>query len=1202
MQTTLLGFAIAIILALLAALVGPLLVDWDQYREAFETHASRLTGLEFKVAGAIDARVLPTPSLVLHSVEIGQPGSSGKVRARALRLEFALGSLMRGEWKVADARLEGPEFDLGLDSAGHLALPLPSAGFVPESLTIQQLGIEDGRAILTDAASGSRLVVEKLEFRGEVRSLAGPAKGEGAFVVAGQHYPYRFSASRVGEDGSVKVRLALDPIDRPFAADVDLSISIERGVPRFEGNLTLARPVGRAPEGADAVILEPWRITSHIHGDSGAASLDQIEFQHGPDERPIKLRGSAKLSLGHKLQLDGELSSPQVDLDRILALPEAARRRPAAAVRALADMFSGSMRLPFPVRLGINVETVTLAGAALQRVSGGFRSDGEAWEIEALDFRAPGITQVKLNGHLGVTPAGIGFKGPAKIDSDDPRALLAWLTDRSDAQATLAGPLRMSGGLTLGSEEIGIESLKVELDRVTVAGRFGYRWAGHARPARIDAALTAPEIDVDRLAALGKAVFDGTGFDWPREGQLSLKVARAIVANVEARQTNIDMRIDANGVEIEHLAVADFGGATLAVKGRIDTGGQTPRGAITLDLQARALDGVTALVGTFAPKAAEELRRSSERMIPMTLHASLAVDSAAGGAPNPAAAARFKADGRAGAFRLALQGEARAASRAFTVEGLSMLKAADVKFSGRAETDDGRALVELAGLNRWIAVDQQPGRLLVAVSGPLDGKLSVEGQLLAGSFNLAANGTAKLAEGASPSAALTVKIANANIRSPRPAAPGRPVEGLPATLSARFDLADQTITLTDLTGTIANAGVAGRLVVGLAGPPRLDGELELGALDLPSAIAAVVGMPTMTPDASGLWSAEPFETTLLSSIHGQIKIKSTRAMLSQKLLAHDFRAILRLGESDLALQEIDAEIAGGRLTGDLTAQRRPDGLAASGRIRFTSTSAAELLPGDGVLSGRITLDLMAEGSGRSATALIGSLAGTGTFMLEKGKVQRLDPAVFEALVRAVDAGLPIDAVRVRGWIEKALAGRALPVTLMEGAITIATGQAHLNNVTVHAPTTEISANGSFNLADATIDARLTLAGVNGMAGVANARPELVITLKGPVATPNRTIDVAALSSWLALRSVEQQSKKIEILEGRALPADPGPVGTAPAKPKPAPSTPARVEPEKPRPKSAPAIRPPSAQRPKPAEQARPAPPPINILPFFAPRS
>ena len=66
----------------------------------------------------------------------------------------------------------------------------------------------------------------------------------------------------------------------------------------------------------------------------------------------------------------------------------------------------------------------------------------------------------------------------------DPRALFVWLTDHADAQSVVAGPLRMSGGLTLSSDEIAIDALRAELDRMTVAGRFGYRWASEGRPPR----------------------------------------------------------------------------------------------------------------------------------------------------------------------------------------------------------------------------------------------------------------------------------------------------------------------------------------------------------------------------------------------------------------------------------------------------------------------------------------------------------------------------------------------------------------------------------------------------------------------------------------------------------------------------------------------------------------------------------------------
>ena len=71
MQTTLLGVAIAIILALVTALVAPLVIDWNHYRGAVEAEASRLSGLNVHVTGPIDARLLPSPVITLHDVEAG---------------------------------------------------------------------------------------------------------------------------------------------------------------------------------------------------------------------------------------------------------------------------------------------------------------------------------------------------------------------------------------------------------------------------------------------------------------------------------------------------------------------------------------------------------------------------------------------------------------------------------------------------------------------------------------------------------------------------------------------------------------------------------------------------------------------------------------------------------------------------------------------------------------------------------------------------------------------------------------------------------------------------------------------------------------------------------------------------------------------------------------------------------------------------
>src|ERR1700753_4264180 len=101
-QTTLLGLAIALIIALLAALVGPFFIDWNQFRPQFEAEASRVIGAPVRVSVNLDARLLPTPSLRLRSVTVGGANDLGKVRADKLDVEFSLGDLMRGQWRAHD--------------------------------------------------------------------------------------------------------------------------------------------------------------------------------------------------------------------------------------------------------------------------------------------------------------------------------------------------------------------------------------------------------------------------------------------------------------------------------------------------------------------------------------------------------------------------------------------------------------------------------------------------------------------------------------------------------------------------------------------------------------------------------------------------------------------------------------------------------------------------------------------------------------------------------------------------------------------------------------------------------------------------------------------------------------------------------------------------------------------------------------------
>lgn len=278
MQTTLLAVGIAIILALIAALAGPFVVNWNDYRGVFEARASQVMGVPVRIGGRIDARLLPTPSVTLRNVEVRGPSGEVRLKVREVGVELALGPLVRGEWRATDVRLAAPDLHLGLDENGHLDWAAARSAD-PDSLSIDHLSVEDGRIVLADANSQSRLVLERFWFNGDARSMAGPVKGEGGFVAGDERHSYRVTSGRAGDDG-VKLRLAVDPAERPMTFDADGTLRFENGAPQFEGGLTLTRLPGVVMSRGRAVNSEPWRLSGRVKATNAGALFEQIDLQY----------------------------------------------------------------------------------------------------------------------------------------------------------------------------------------------------------------------------------------------------------------------------------------------------------------------------------------------------------------------------------------------------------------------------------------------------------------------------------------------------------------------------------------------------------------------------------------------------------------------------------------------------------------------------------------------------------------------------------------------------------------------------------------------------------------------------------------------------------------------------------------------------------------------------------------------------------
>jgi large subunit ribosomal protein L24 len=1183
-QTTLLGLGIAIILALVTALVGPHFVDWTQYRSVFESNASRLAGMPVKVNGKIDVRLLPTPSVVLRDIAAGDKQGEPLIKASELSIELALGPLMRGDWRAAELRIVKPEFEIALDGGGHIVWPGGAPTINPDKLSIDRLSIEDGRAVIADQASGATRVLNDFWFNGDLRSLLGPYKGEGGFIANGDRYGYRLATGRLSEDG-IRVRLGLDP-DWATSIDTDGMLRFEDGAPRFEGALTLARPASTTTGNA------PWRATARVKGTPAGVLFDRVEVQYGPDDRAIKLTGTAELKLGKTPRLDGVVSARQIDLDRMLGLPEAARRLPLAVARAFADAFGGALRPSIPIRIGIGVDSMNVAGASLQNLRGDLASDGDAgngtnggsWDLQTLEFRAPGYTQVRLSGRFALGAQGMNFTGPAAVEAADPKALLAWLEGRDAAAATQAGPLRVNGEVTLGADKVAVERLKAEFDRKTIEGRIAYAWATAGRPPRLDADLTAPELDVDGTLAFARAALAGTSVDMPGEVTLALDVGLATVAGIDVKGTKAKLKLDANALVLERASIADLGGAAVDASGRIDGLKRSPRGTLTLDIDARALDGVTAILAKFAPWAADSLRRAAPQLTPAKLRTTLTVMSGASGDT-----ARLLVNGKAGAARVVVNAAATG--------DVSALAAVDITFNGRIEADKGAALATLLGLDRSFNVDQRPGVLTLTAVGPFGGDVKFDGSLKAGGFDFVAGGWL-YPSGKESLGRIDATLAAADVRLP--SGTGQPGTGVPVKINASLDLGRETITLDHIVGTVGASPLRGKLTVTPGQPVRVDGGLETDSVDAAALIVAAGGAPSKGGrDALSAWTSEPFGRGAFADLTGQIEVKAARAAFSPTFVARQLRTLVRLGE-ETSFNEVDASIAGGRITGEIALRGSADGLGTRFKLKLANADMATLLPGETQppITGHVTVQLEAEGTGLSPAALIGALRGTGAVTVEQAQLAGLDPRAFAAVTRAVDQGLAIDAAKIKDTIVAGLDIGRLIVPRAEGTLALVNGQVRWGDVLAAGDGADVKIGGSLDLSDWLLDARLTLSGPAEGQGAA-VRPDILVSLRGAPTAPQRNVDVSALVGWLMLRAVERESQRLDTLQNERTEINPTNPEVAPTL-RPAPSI-VRTAP----PPEAPAERPrPRATTPPPAPQKTgprsAAVPPTEIAPDLAP--
>ncbi len=1089
---------------------------------------------------------------------------------------------MRGDWRANELTLNGLAVDLGLDNSGRMEWASRPGMFNFGALTVDRLNVT-GSLTFKDAASRTLVSFDDVAFKGDVRTNAGVIRGDGTFVATGSQYPFRLSTGHVIDGGGLRLHLAIDPGTRAIAADLEGNLTFDDAVPRFDGALSVSRPIA-LKQGNSRALETPWRITSKLKADPILARFEQVELSYGPDDAALKLGGIADLRLGAAPLLHGVLTARQLDADRVLARANATPNSPLQLLEKVGDLIAAVPLPPIPVQLEISSDLTMLGGRPIQNAGADLRSNGKDWLIDHLELRAPGATAVTLSGRIANLNGAPDFGGVVTLDSGEPDALFAWLRGRTDAPYLARKPIQAQGRLTITRDRVAVNSLKAVIDGHDVSGNVALATSDNVN--KLDATLSSDALDWAALWPLLPKLGDLPA-QLPQEMHIALDIGSVTVFEQTLKPVKLQLAYGPKAVTIDRLRIGNADGVMVEGNGAFDRGAAA--GQLNLSTSSSSLDQIGKLVAPLWPKLGQRIAALPTGAGNVWLGLALALDKPSGDRANLRATLDLDSP--------ALKGSINATTTP-TVASLGAVDADAVKqnpfaVTAKLSADHGGALLTALGLDNALAVGSGAATLDLTLSGAWQKPLAVKAALAGRDLDATVEGTAQPWQ-ADPAAALSVSLRKANIAPLAGARPSDPPMIVAAT--SHVDLAGNKVTLTGLDATLGVSRLRGRLGVKLGDDLAVDGELGADTIDIPSAIAVALG-------TVGRNSADPFGRGLLHGWRGRIAFQSLRGT-SPFGEVRPLSGIVEADGSAVTLQSASGTFAGGQAKADIAARRDSDGVAVTGHLQLSGADGTKLRYRNLAMpAGRAAAELNFAATGRSASALLGAMSGSGAVMLENAHINGIDPNIFQVVAEAGDTNSQLsEPSKLRAFVDPLLIGGTFVVASAELPIAMKDGQLRIAATRLNGNGVQLVVSGGYDLSADQVDLRAILSPSSAAMNIGGVHPEVQVLAGGTPDALSRTSDLSALSSWLTLRAVDRETKRLEAIErntqaNRA--PDPAPV-LPPASPAPRPAVPAPTAPAATTVQETPAPQALSAPT-QPNSAVPPLPPPVEIKPAPAPQ-
>lgn len=542
-------------LLVVAVIVLPGFVDWNDYKNTIQVQLKALTGRNVVIGGDIHITILPTPAVIANNVRLAnvKGGSAADmVRLKSLEVRISLGPLLTGNLQVETVNLVDPIVELErladgrvnweftptrTETDGSASVSLPGLPANPlagtgeaGAIRLDSFHIENGTIIYRDAISGSSERIEHLEARLSADSLSGPLDSVGSFDFRGTVLSYEVAVGKIINERTVPINMVFTAPPGGTKAEISGAIVELAKAPKFKGKVMasgkMLSDLLRAAGGM-ATVPGPLAQSFAVEGDIVVSAAD------------LSVKGLS-MSLGG-LRADGDLTAaygatpatfalklavPRVDLDALLALPEDhaaavnASGQPSAA-SAPVPATTGSdatapadegFRLPETVNgtLELSAPTVTYRGGIIGDVRLNAELNAGEVTVSQLSAQLPGGSDLFTVGVFSADKGQPRFDGSVEARISDLRRVMAWLgIPVPDIPSDRLRKATFKGRVVADSSQVQGVNLDVVVDSSHISG--GVTVALRSRPA-FGASIVVDRLNLDAyLTPDGAALGDTNG-------------------------------------------------------------------------------------------------------------------------------------------------------------------------------------------------------------------------------------------------------------------------------------------------------------------------------------------------------------------------------------------------------------------------------------------------------------------------------------------------------------------------------------------------------------------------------------------------------------------------------------------------------------------------------------------------------------------